>query len=202
VVWLGFEEDCIVTSCQIGESTFHRKTPWPPSFARALRTIRLVIALRAGTPAASHGDPHLHLLNSSAFVMQIRKWIANNFSRRPHQNMGPAEGRRDQRRRSIYSFDYQPIILERLVYIGGGIVLSSGLLQTAYCNGLLDQTLFSGLRRQHPCCPDACFTCKTCMLFAEVVIFSPTHVHLHAHAAHKGCTAACARAWRSLLCIL
>jgi hypothetical protein len=116
--------------------------------------------------------------------------------------VGPAEGGCDQRRRSIYSFDDQSITLERLVYISGGIVLLSGLLQTACCNGLLDQTLFSGLRRQHPCCPDACFTCKTCMLFAEAVIFSPTHVHLHAHAAHKGCTAACARAWRSLLCIL
>jgi hypothetical protein len=47
------------------------------------------------------------------FLMLIRKWIADFFSLRPHQNVGPTEGRRDQRRqRTVDNLNEQPVITD------------------------------------------------------------------------------------------
>jgi hypothetical protein len=69
VVWLNFEEDCIITSCKSGESTF--SPPQSPHVQQALHVlcevcaVRLVLALRAGTTASRRTQTHmLTLLNS------------------------------------------------------------------------------------------------------------------------------------------
>jgi hypothetical protein len=122
VVWLGFEEDCILTSCKIGECCHHVSSPQAPFPATKLRTFHLQHCDKA-CGRATHTknprsmpqtDPLLAFVELMHFLMLIRKWIADFFSRRPHQNVGPTEGRRDQRRqRSVDDVDKQPVIIGR-----------------------------------------------------------------------------------------
>jgi hypothetical protein len=73
VVWLGFEEDCILTTCKNGESTnfLTAIASQAPSFARSTQkcAMRLVLALwPRNTRLMSHVDPQFAFVELEHFV--------------------------------------------------------------------------------------------------------------------------------------
>jgi hypothetical protein len=84
VVWLGFEEDCILTTCKSGESNKLLNcnclsgtklcTSHPETCDRTCPC-----ATRRNTRSRPRMDPHYEFVEQMYCVMLIRKWIADFF---------------------------------------------------------------------------------------------------------------------------
>jgi hypothetical protein len=92
VVWLGFEEDCILTTCKNGESR-HFFAARTARYTK-LRTfhmefaIRLVFELRTGTPLNVARGPTRAFVELGRVVKLIRKWIADFFFSQATSELG------------------------------------------------------------------------------------------------------------------
>jgi hypothetical protein len=136
------------------------------SFARSTQKLRdkACRRRRTGTPAsASRAAPLIAFVEQMHFVMLIRKWSADFFSLRPHQNVGPSQGGRDQRRQRSVDDDVgeQPVDVDAR-WICCVWALHIGLCVHWLCalrRGVTRPlSVCLCARASHPGCPDAWFT--------------------------------------------